>query len=84
MPVKDNPPTEGVKREAGYRASCHNREGFSQGYWANDRDKNWNRITTWIPHVMSKTCRQINELAECKECQADKDTQYIEEERARK
>jgi hypothetical protein len=69
-----------VKRDT-YRAGCFNSGPAAEGYYAMDRmyypDGKWSIKLVWVPHVMSKNCRQIYTLPECVDCTAIKDTDYI-------
>lgn len=81
MPVEDTPVHPHGQRKEGYRAGCYNRAGYAEGYWAFNREYVKDVIPVdvlvWIPNNHSKMCRQINDLPECKGCNAVKDVDYI-------
>lgn len=83
MPVEDHPLHPHGVRVGEYRASCFNRTGFEEGYWAKDgitingyNEGSYRMV--WISHTMSTKCRQIVKLPECECCKAPKDVEYIE------
>ena len=69
-----------------FRAGCYNRQEFKSGYWARDgydmQTDPESGITysiqkmVWIPHTMSRNCRQVIDLPECLGCLAPKDWAY--------
>jgi len=69
-----------------YRAGCHNRGEMSDGFWAKDgldiqtdTDTGVTSVINkmvWVKHTMSRACRQIIDLDECRGCTAPKDWDY--------
>ena len=71
-------------------SGCYNRAEFSQGYTVLVRDYvpsgDYSLTPEWIPHTMSRLCRQTGvlidgkwiELRECAGCLTQRDTEYIE------
>ena len=84
MPVEDHPVHPSVQHTQ-LLAGCHSKSREVSGYWAQDgfslhgRSENKYGITLFkfIPHQMSKLCRQIMDLPECAGCVAEKDVDYI-------
>lgn len=84
MPVEDTPVHDRVKRTADHHPACYNKEEVHvlAGYWAlngwEEAESGLLRMTrTWVPHTMSRKCRQILDLPECSGCTAEKDHEYI-------
>lgn len=60
-PVEDHPVHESTKIDSSFRYGCHNRRGFSSGYYAPNRVYGYDGLYSielrWIKFAMSTDCK---------------------------
>lgn len=85
MPVEEHEVHEKVRITADKPYGCSNRYGMSAGYYAPDRrykpDGTFYIIQAWIPHVMSRACRNFylwDTDPRCSVCKSARDIEYAE------
>jgi len=84
-PVEEHEVHEKVRIAADKPYGCISRTGFAAGYYAPDRryrpDGTFYIVQTFLPHVMSTSCRSFylwDTDPRCAVCKADRDEAYAD------